>query len=119
MTVSETAKSLRRELRAAKLKKFWKEMPFLGDYETFKKSLDGLAMLRCPKACRGGGGNPSCKIRICARKKNYWSCAECDDFATCEKLSVISTSHKNENLKILKKLRKGQIIVTEEDCENP
>ena len=61
--VSETAKALRRELRTEKLKESWKEFPFLADYASFKKSLDGLAMLRCTKMCRGGGGNPWCKIR--------------------------------------------------------
>jgi hypothetical protein len=54
--VSEAAKGLRRELRAEKLKESWKEFPFLADYASFKKSLDGLAMLRCTKMCRGGGG---------------------------------------------------------------
>lgn len=102
MTLSEAAKTLRRELRAAKLKRFWSEMPFLGQYEAFKKSLDGLAMLRCPNGCRGGGGNPWCKIRKCCQKKNYFSCAECELIKNCNKLSVISKNYKNENLKILK-----------------
>jgi hypothetical protein len=69
LTVSEAAKSLRRELRAAKFKLFWEEISFLGKYEPFKKALDGLAKLRCPRACRGGGGNPSCKIRSCCKRK--------------------------------------------------
>lgn len=68
-TVSEAAKALRRELRAEKLKDSWKEFPFLADYASFKKSLDGLAALRCTKMCRGGGGNPWCKIRRCAQKR--------------------------------------------------
>ncbi|MBM3332581.1 DUF3795 domain-containing protein, partial [candidate division WOR-3 bacterium] len=67
--VSEAAKALRRELRAEKLKESWKEFPFLADYASFKKSLDGLAMLRCTKMCRGGGGNPWCKIRRCAQAR--------------------------------------------------
>jgi len=86
MTVSEAAKSLRRELRAAKLKDAWKEIPFLGEYVPFKKSLDGLAMLRCPKACRGGGGNPWCKIRKCCLKKGFDGCWQCADFEACNKL---------------------------------
>lgn len=105
MTVSEAAKNLRRELRAAKLKNSWKEIPFLGEYEPFKKSLDGLAMLRCPKGCRGGGGNPWCKIRKCCQKKGFWSCADCNLTESCEKLAVISIGYKNRNLKILKELK--------------
>jgi hypothetical protein len=48
-----TARALRRELRAEKLKEPWKELPFLADYASFKKWLDGLAMLRCATCCRG------------------------------------------------------------------
>lgn len=87
LTVSEAAKALRRELRAAKLKELWPGIPFLGEYVPFKKSLDGLASLRCTKTCRGGGGNPWCKIRKCARKKELIGCWECPDFETCGKLS--------------------------------
>ncbi len=105
MTVSETAKALRRELRSAKLKNFWEEIPFLGKYEPFKKSLDRLAMLRCPKGCRGGGGNPWCKVRICCQKKGYLNCGECELIKTCEKLAYISRGYKNENLKNLKFLK--------------
>lgn len=105
MTVSEAAKALRRELRTAKLKNFWQEIPFLGNYEPFKKSLDGLAMLRCPKGCRGGGGNPWCKIRKCCQKKNFWSCAKCELIESCDKLTVISKGYKNANLKNLRSLK--------------
>ena len=104
-TVSEAAKSLRRELRAVKLKNFWHEIPFLGKYEPFKKSLDGLAMLRCPRGCRGGGGNPWCKIRKCCQKKKFWSCGECEIIETCEKLATISKGYKNANLKNLEALK--------------
>jgi len=85
-TVSEAAKALRRELRAEKLKESWKEFPFLADYASFKKSLDGLAMLRCSKMCRGGGGNPWCKIRRCAQKREITSCWECGEAEACKKL---------------------------------
>lgn len=86
MTVSEAAKALRRELRTAKLKQAWTDIPFLGEYESFKKSLDGLAMMRCTKTCRGGGGNPWCKIRKCCQKKELDGCWQCTDFETCNKL---------------------------------
>jgi hypothetical protein len=84
--VSEAAKALRRELRAEKLKESWKEFPFLADYASFKKSLDGLAMLRCTKMCRGGGGNPWCKIRRCAQKREFAGCWECDAADACKEL---------------------------------
>ena len=104
MTVSDIAKSLKRELQSSKVKNFWKELPFLGKYEPFKKSLDGLAMLRCPKGCLGGGCNPLCKIRKCCQKKNFRSCAECELMESCDKLAVISKGDKKANLKNLKLL---------------
>jgi len=100
MAVSEAAKQLRRELRTAKLKGAWHEIPFLGEYEPFKKALDGLAMLRCPRACRGGGGPPWCKIRRCCKKKGFEGCWECADFETCAKLSESYI----KNIKQIKKL---------------
>jgi len=104
LAVSEAAKSLRRELRAAKLKGAWKEIPFLGEYEPFKKSLDGLAMLRCPKACRGGGGPPWCKIRRCCQKKGFDGCWECSEFETCKKL-------RKEYIKNIRAIKKMGINV--------
>jgi len=87
-TVSEAAKSLRRELRAAKLKDSWREIPFLGEYEPFKNTLDGLAKFRCSRLCRDGGGNPWCKIRKCCQQRGLEGCWQCDDFETCDKLSA-------------------------------
>ena len=84
--VSEAAKALRRELRTERLKESWREFPFLADYASFKKSLDGLAMLRCTKMCRGGGGNPWCRIRRCAGKRELAGCWECSEAASCTKL---------------------------------
>jgi hypothetical protein len=86
INISEAAKSLRREMHSVKLKEVWKDIPFLGEYEQFKKSLDGLAKMRCTKSCSGGGGNPWCKIRNCCQKKEIKGCWECDSFETCNKL---------------------------------
>jgi hypothetical protein len=101
-TVSEAAKSLRRELRTAKLKDAWKDIPFLGEYESFKKSLDGLAMMRCTKGCRDGGGNPWCKIRKCGQKKELDGCWQCTDFETCTKLV-------DRYVKEIKKIKKAEL----------
>ncbi len=108
MTVSEAAKALRRELRAAKLKAAWPEIPFLGEYEPFKKSLDGLAMLRCPKACRGGGGNPWCKIRKCCQKKSITGCWDCAETDTCKQ-----EEHYVKNIQKIKKVGIAAYVAAE------
>ena len=105
-TISEAAKALRREMRAARLKNDWAEIPFLGEYEPFKKTLDSLAGFRCNKVCRDGGGNPWCKIRKCVQKKGFEGCWECADFNACNKLWE---KHLN-NLKKMKKVGIGGFI---------
>jgi hypothetical protein len=105
-TISESAKGLRRTMRAEKMKQVWPSIPFLGDYDSFKKSLDALASFRC-KGCREGGGPPWCKIRTCAGKRDYESCAQCEEFESCEKLTLLEVGHKDEHLMNLRKLRKA------------
>ncbi len=105
-TVSEAAKGLRRTMRAEKMKQVWPLIPFLGDYDSFKKTLDGLSRLGCT-SCREGGGNPWCKIRRCAQKRDYDTCAQCDGFESCEKLAILEPGHKSEHLKNLRKLKKA------------
>lgn len=104
-TISEAAKGLRRTMHAEKIKRVWPSIPFLGDYDSFKKSLDALAGLRC-KGCRNGGGPPWCKIRTCCRKRGYESCAQCDEFESCEELTFLEPGHKDEHLKNLRKMSK-------------
>ena len=106
-TISEAAKGLRRMMRQEKMKVAWDGMPFLGDYASFKKSLDALAGLRC-RGCRDGGGPPWCKIRKCCQRKDYDSCAQCSEFEPCDKLKTLEHYHKDEHLKNLRKLSQGK-----------
>ena len=82
-------------------------MPFLGDYDAFKKDLDALAGLRC-RGCRDGGGNPFCKIRKCCQKKGIEGCWECDEFEGCDKSDFLRPVHGDAHIKNLRALkRKG------------
>lgn len=106
-TISESAKGLRRAMREEKIKQVWPSIPFLGDYDSFKKTLDALAGFRC-KGCREGGGNPWCKIRACCRNLGYESCAQCHEFESCEKLAFLQPGHKDEHLKNLRRMSKAK-----------
>ncbi len=53
----------------------------------FKDTLNNLVNLHCPKVCKGGGGNPECKIRICCKSKNLNGCWECNKLEKCDILS--------------------------------
>lgn len=105
-TISEAAKGLRRTMRAEKVKQVWPSIPFLGDYDAFKKDLDALAGLRC-RGCLEGGGNPFCKIRKCCLERGYRSCAQCDEFESCGKLTTLEPGYKDEHLKNLRRIQKS------------
>ena len=105
-TVSGAAKSLRRTIRAEKVKQVWTLIPFPGDYDTFKKTLDGLSRLG-RTICREGGGNPWCKIGIWAQKRQLETRARCDGFEACEKLAFLEAGDKREHIKDFRRLRKA------------
>ncbi len=106
-TISEAAKGLRRTMRDEKIKQVWPSIPFLDDYVSFKKTLDALASFRC-KGRREGGGPPWCKIRNCCQKRGHESCAQCDEFESCDKLAFLESGHKDEHLRNLRKMRKAK-----------
>ena len=51
------------------------------EFNNFWKYLGTLVVLdkECP-ACRGGCGDPECRIRICAREKQQEICVYCEDY---------------------------------------
>ena len=109
--IADLARDLRRKLREEKfarvsegLSKFFKEFE---DYETCYAVLGGMVRLRCKRACRDGGGNPSCKIRNCCRKKELEGCWECTEFETCKKLAFLEPIHGDAHLKNLGKINKN------------
>ncbi len=108
--VADLARDLRKNLRESKfdrvsqgLSKFFKEFE---NYEQCYKVLGAMVRLRCKRACRGGGGPPSCKIRNCCQKKSIEGCWECEEFKTCEKLDFLKPIHEDAHLKNIAKINK-------------
>lgn len=110
--IADLARDLRKELRTYRWDKtaeLLSDYPFFKDYENYDdcyKVLGAMVKMRCSRTCREGGANPSCKIRICAKKKELDGCWECPDFETCEKLEFLSVNHGVAHLKNLRILRK-------------
>ncbi|MBN1804191.1 MAG: DUF3795 domain-containing protein, partial [Sedimentisphaerales bacterium] len=50
--------------------------------------------------------NPSCKIRLCCKKKNVTGCWECTEFESCNKLDFLKPIHQDEHLTNLRKIKK-------------
>ncbi len=61
--------------------------PSFKHYEEFNQVMDGLVKLfgYCP-GCLENGGDPNCKVRLCARQKGYSTCTECNEAKSCQKL---------------------------------
>jgi len=53
--------------------------------------LEWLTTEDCP-GCMGGGGNPECAIRLCAKERGLAGCWECSE-DPCEKLQEIDQGY--------------------------
>lgn len=110
--VADLARDLRKELRQYRFEKTAEFLSTLSFFEVFKnypqcyEVLGALVKLRCKKACKGGGGNPMCKIRKCCQRKGFEGCWECDEFESCKKLDFLIPAHGDAHIKNLRKLKK-------------
>lgn len=50
-------------------------------------------LMRCPRNCRQGGGNPACDIRFCCIRGSLDGCWQCGEFETCEHLQALMPAH--------------------------
>jgi len=61
--------------------------PSFKHYDEFKQVMDGLVkMFGYCAGCFENGGDPNCKVRLCAKQKGYRTCTECGEAQTCQKL---------------------------------
>ncbi|MBN1975393.1 MAG: DUF3795 domain-containing protein [Sedimentisphaerales bacterium] len=111
--IADMARDLRKEFRNNRFDKLapvFAEIPFFKEFKDYDKCYNLLGLLvklRCNKMCRGGGGgSPTCAIRICAKMKKLDGCWQCDEFNTCEKLKVLEGHHGKAVIKNLRKLKK-------------
>ena len=113
--IADLARDLRKELRSVRFDKTAEalsELSFFGmfkDYEQCYAVLGGMVKLRCNHACRGGGGNPYCKIRKCCQKKEIEGCWLCDEFETCVKLNELEANHGVAHIKNLRRIKRNGI----------
>lgn len=109
--IAELSKDLRSELRKEKFDIMIKGIPFkaLEYYDKCYEVLGALVRLKCKNACRGGGGNPFCKIRKCCQTKGVNGCWECNQLEQCKKLDSLEANHGNAHIKNLKLINKEGI----------
>jgi len=61
--------------------------PSFKHYGEFTQVMAGLVkMFGYCAGCFENGGDPNCKVRLCARQKGYRTCTECGEAQSCQKL---------------------------------
>ncbi len=82
--------------------------PRFKHYEEFNQVMDGLVNLfgYCP-GCLKNGGDPNCKVRLCAREKGYRTCTECGEAQSCQKIDPYRKQFEIAMQSIMEKGIKG------------
>jgi hypothetical protein len=65
------------------------------EYPKFLSILHHIKRLRCANPCQLGGGNPRCKIRLCAQSKALKGCWQCQARSECTLLDRLRGIHPN------------------------
>jgi len=65
----------------------------------------GEIVMRCPRSCRQGGGNPSCEIRLCCTRRELEGCWQCPGFEDCHLLATLVPAHGSESITSLRRIR--------------
>ncbi len=113
--IADLSRDLRKELRSARFDRTAEalaEVPMFrvfGSYSECYEVLGAMVKFRCKRACRGGGGNPYCKIRKCCQRKGYTGCWECSDFEGCAKLEELSAVHGAAGVRNLRRIRRSGV----------
>ena len=112
-TIADLARDLRKELRQARFANTAETLsavPFFQIFTGYPKCyevLGALVKFRCRRSCRGGGGNPQCRIRSCCQRKELKGCWQCLEFETCGKLEALAPAHGTAHIRNLRRLKKG------------
>ena len=72
------------------------------DYNATMKSLASIKAMPLCTGRKKGGGDPSCKVRTCASKRNMANCSECNELMKCKNFEDLEKGYP----KIKKKLTK-------------
>lgn len=81
------------------------------NFGEFMKGLTSIqTMPSCP-GCRKGGGDPMCKIRICALEKGAFDCSQCNQLARCVNFEQLEENPKvKENLTKIKNSGRKEVV---------
>ena len=63
------------------------------DFNEFMKSLVCIEAMPLCLGCKKGGGDPTCKVRICASKRNIDNCSQCDNLMECRNFEELEKGY--------------------------
>ncbi len=88
--IPRLATDLREALRREGYDLGYFDIPALDQvFAAFWEGLNRLADTPCP-GCRGGGGDPGCPVRTCARQQRVDVCPQCAHYP-CARLEVLAS----------------------------
>ena len=72
------------------------------DLKEFMMGLSSIQkMSQCP-GCHKGGGNPNCKIRLCAKERGVEDCSKCSQLQSCENFLELESELPDVRANLLK-----------------
>ena len=81
----------------------------------FNEFMESLAYIQvmslCPR-CKEGGGDPVCKVRVCASKRKLTNCSQCDELAECRNFEELEKGYPKikEELAKIKNADQKEVI---------
>jgi hypothetical protein len=93
----QLAKLFKESLQELPLDFFKQTLPSFKNIDQVMEFLSFLPQLYGAQTCcistKEPCGDPTCEIRICAKKSGYRTCAECTVYRTCSKLDFLKPRH--------------------------
>jgi hypothetical protein len=107
--ITELARRLDELIKSSNAEK-WVPKEF--DFNEFMKGLTCIQAAPLCSGCQKGGGDPTCKVRTCAQKKNIVNCSQCDALMGCKSFEALEQYYPKikEDLKKIKNTSQGELV---------
>nr|MDO8135040.1 DUF3795 domain-containing protein [Candidatus Njordarchaeum guaymaensis] len=103
-----TVELARRFEELAKKYELEKWVPKDFDFKEFMKGLASLQKMSVCPGCKEGGGNPNCKIRVCASSRQVDNCGRCGQLIECKNFESLERSNPKTKEVLVNDSRKSQ-----------
>lgn len=77
-------------------------------FSEFEKGLAAIQAMSSCVGCLKGGGNPACKVRLCASEKQVVNCSQCEELSVCKNFEALEQTHPNIK-EVLRKMKNDKV----------